>query len=88
MDAFTSSGLIPERESGPTLAGLFVKAFDKALVLDDMPGSATSDARGRVRITTELSDFPDFFDKRPDFYFRVYSGDRGTLLHTTEHAMR
>jgi hypothetical protein len=88
MIAFTISGLIPERESGLALAGLFVKAFDYDLVFDDLPGPATSDARGRVRITTELSDFRDFFDKRPDLSFRVYSGDPGTLRHTTEHAMR
>jgi hypothetical protein len=85
---FSIDGTVTERPSGAPLPGLFVKAFDKDLLFDDLLGSDVSNARGRFRIVTELRDFTDILDKRPDLYFRVYRSDRRTLVHTTERAVR
>jgi len=88
MITFTIDGAVTELQSGAPLPGLFVKAFDKDLFFDDLLGSDVSNAHGRFRIVTELRDFSEIFERRPDLYFRVYRSDRRTLVHTTERAVR
>lgn len=88
MIIFKIKGVVKERETGAPLAGLFIKAYDKDLLFDDLLGSAVSDHLGRFEIVSELADFREFFEKRPDIYFKVYRGDRGAPIHTTETAVR
>ncbi|HYR10396.1 MAG TPA: hypothetical protein VEQ60_21655, partial [Longimicrobium sp.] len=86
MLRFTILGVVAERDSGIPLPGLYIKAYDKDLLFDDLLGAATSDARGLFEIITQAEDFREFFEMRPDIYFKVYRGV--TLIHTTEHAVR
>lgn len=86
MLRFTIIGQVTDLESGVPLPGLFVKAYDKDLLFDDLLGAALSDAQGRFEIVAEPEDFREFFDARPDIYFKVYRGD--TLIHDTEDAVR
>jgi hypothetical protein len=65
-----------------------VKSYDKDLLFDDLLGSAITDTQGNFDIICELSDFRDFFEKRPDIYFKVFGGDRTTLIHDTKKAVR
>ncbi len=88
MILFMIKGFVKEKESGIPLPGLFIKAYDKDLLFDDLLGSAISDQRGEFEIVSELADFQEFFDARPDIYFKVYLGDRRTRVHTTEDAIR
>lgn len=88
MITFKITGTVKEKESGIPLTGLFVKAYDKDLLFDDLLGSAITDRRGEFEIVAEPEDFREFFDVRPDIYFKVYRGDRRTLVHTTEDAVR
>jgi hypothetical protein len=76
-------GVVREAESGRSLAGLLVRAFDKDLLFDDPLGGATTDAFGRFEIDfTELK-FRDGFELRPDLYLRVLSpADERELLVT------
>lgn len=74
-------------ETGASLPGLFVKAYDKDLVFDDLLGGGVSDRGGRVEITAAQGDFDEFFDRRPDVYFKVYTPDR-RLIHETDEAVR
>jgi hypothetical protein len=87
MIIFKIKGAVREGESGVPLPGLFVKAYDKDLLFDDLMGTAITDLNGRFEITSELTDFRDFFDARPDIYFKVFRPDRATLLHSTEDAV-
>jgi hypothetical protein len=70
------------------LPELFVKSYDKDLLFDDLLGSAITDTQGKFDIICELSDFRDFFEKRPDIYFKVFRADRTTLIYSTENAVR
>jgi hypothetical protein len=88
MIAFRLRGRVLEKETGTPLPGLFVKAYDKDLLFDDLLGAAVSDARGRFDIVTELRDFGEIFERKPDVYFRVHRADRTTLVHSTETGVR
>lgn len=85
---FILRGTVREEASGLGLPGLFVKAYDKDLVYDDLLGTAVTSTGGAFEIVTESGDFADFFERRPDLYLRVYAGDRETLLMSTERGVR
>ncbi|MGQ0639858.1 MAG: hypothetical protein ACT4P6_03660 [Gemmatimonadaceae bacterium] len=87
MITFTIRGVVRERETSVPLQGLFVKAYDKDLLFDDLLGGAQTDTLGRFEIVTELRDFRDLFERRPDLYFRVYRADRRTQVYSTEKAI-
>jgi len=74
-------------ETGMPLPGLFVKAYDKDLLFDDLLGGAFTDKEGRVDIVCEQGDFNEFFDTRPDVYFKVYAPDRKRLLFENSEAV-
>lgn len=86
MLRFTIIGQVVDLDTGVPLPGLFIKAYDKDLLFDDLLGTAASDAQGRFEIAAEPEDFREFFDKRPDIYFKVFRGQ--TLVHDTDDAVR
>lgn len=88
MITFRIIGVVREEESGLPLPGLFVKSYDKDMLFDDLLGSAVTDAEGRFEIIFDMKDFKDFLDTRPDIYFKVYSSDRTSLIHSTADAVR
>ncbi|HFD88184.1 MAG TPA: hypothetical protein ENJ35_10995 [Gammaproteobacteria bacterium] len=88
MITFRILGVIKEAESGIGLTGLFVKAYDKDLLFDDLLGSTYTKEDGRFEIVTEAEDFRDFFDKRPDIYLKIFTPDTKKLLHSTKDAVR
>lgn len=88
MITFRILGVIKETESGIGLTGLFVKAYDKDLLFDDLLGSTYTKEGGRFEIVTEAEDFREFFDKKPDIYLKVFAPDAKKLLHSTEDAVR
>jgi hypothetical protein len=73
-------GVVREAETGLGVAGLFVKAYDKDLLFDDLLGSAVTGPGGEFEVVTESRDFRDLFERRPDVYVRVYAADRTTVL--------
>ncbi|HYN50788.1 MAG TPA: hypothetical protein VES62_07665 [Thermoleophilaceae bacterium] len=75
-------------ETGMALPGLYVKAYDKDLLFDDLLGGAVTDREGRALILCEQGDFDEFFDRRPDVYFKVYAPDRTRLLFESPDAVR
>ena len=88
MIRFLIRGTVREAESGAGLSGLFVKAYDKDLLFDDLLGTASTGAGGAFDIVTESADFRDFFERRPDIYLKIYAPDRDTLLFDTKDAIR
>lgn len=88
MITFRIKGVIKEKETGIPLPGLFVQSYDKDRRFDDLLGSAVTDAAGMFEITSRLKDFRDLFEKKPDIYFRVYTENRETLIHSTATAVR
>jgi len=81
-------GVVKEQETGFPLPGLFVKAHDKDLLFDDLLQSAMTDAQGKFDIICESADFRDFFEKRPDIYFKIFRRDGTNLIHETKNAIR
>lgn len=75
-------------ETGIVLPGLYVKAYDKDLLFDDFLGNVVTNKEGRGDIICEQGDFDEFFDKRPDIYFKVYASDRERLVFDTRNAVR
>ncbi|MET0646811.1 MAG: hypothetical protein ABW208_09340 [Pyrinomonadaceae bacterium] len=88
MIIFKIKGVVKEKESGTALPGLLIKAYDEDLFFDDLLGSAVSDARGAFEIASEIEDFREFFETRPDIYFKVYRGDLSRPLYSTEDAVQ
>ena len=88
MISYTINGIIREEESGVPLQGIYIKAYDKDLLFDDLLGSATSDSNGNFTITCEPPDFRDFFEKKPDIYFKVFNTERNHVVFNTKKAVR
>jgi hypothetical protein len=88
MIGFRLDVLVVADETEMTLPGLFVKAYDKDLLFDDLLGGAVTDLEGRAQIVSEEGDFNEFFDRRPDVYFKVFNADRSRVLHETRDAVR
>jgi hypothetical protein len=88
MITFRIKGIVKEKETGLPLPRLFVKSYDKDLLFDDLLGSAITDQHGKFDIVCELTDFRDFFDVKPDIYFKVFGSDRITLIHSTEKSVK
>ena len=87
MISFRIRVQVVAEETGMPLPGLFVKAYDKDLLFDDLLGGAFTDKGGRVNIVCEQGDFNEFFDTRPDVYFKVYAPDRKRLLFENSEAV-
>src|SRR5262245_607142 len=85
---FSIQGTVRDGETGAGVPGLFVKAFDKDLLFDDLLGSAITGADGSFVITTESSDFREFFEVRPDLYLRVFHRDRVREIWSSKDAVR
>jgi hypothetical protein len=85
---FTLFGIVREAETGIGIPGLFVKAYDKDLLFDDLLGTAITNADGSFEIVSESSDFRDFFERRPDIYLRIFSADRDTEIWSSEEGVR
>jgi hypothetical protein len=85
---FAIAGIVREAESGLGVPALFVKAYDKDLLFDDLLGTAITNADGSFEIVSEASDFRDFFERRPDIYLRVFFDDRTTAIWSSEQSVR
>ncbi|HEV2754981.1 MAG TPA: hypothetical protein VG318_04315 [Actinomycetota bacterium] len=84
MFTFTIGGVVLEAETRRPLSGWYVKAYDKDLVFDDVLGSAVTAHDGTFTIYTEVSDFRELFERRPDVYFRVARRPGQEFVHDTE----
>ncbi|TAL70152.1 MAG: hypothetical protein EPN82_05935 [Bacteroidetes bacterium] len=87
MIIFKIKGVVKEKERGIPLPGLFVKSYDKDLLFNDLLGLAITDNQGKFDIICELMDFREFFDMKPDIYFKVFDRDCIFLIHSTEDAL-
>jgi len=88
MITFRVFGVVKEKETGIGLTGLFVKAYDKDLLFDDLMGSTYTKEGGEFEIISEADDFRDFFEKKPDIYLKFFTPETKTLLHSTKDAVR
>ncbi|MEK6750440.1 MAG: hypothetical protein AABY83_14770 [Pseudomonadota bacterium] len=88
MITFKITGSVRVAETKVGLPGLFVKAYDKDLLFDDLLGAATSGADGRFEIVSEMQDFREFFDTKPDIYLKIYDHSGGRLVFSTERGVR
>jgi len=88
MITFKITGTVKVAETGVGLPGLFVKAYDKDILFDDLLGSAITGEGGRFEIISELKDFRDFFDVKPDIYLKVYTRDGKKQLHAVDKGIR
>ncbi len=82
------SGHVRELETGLPLPGLTVEAYDKDLIFDDYLGAATTNFAGHYTITSDVSQFQSFFDKKPDIYLRILPPGGGNVLFSTEDSVK
>jgi hypothetical protein len=77
------NGRVVDTDTGAGIAGLLVKAWDADLIVDDLVGSASTDARGNFFMAFSAAYFKELFvDRRPDLYFELYY--RGRCIYSTE----
>jgi hypothetical protein len=88
MIEFRLTGGVVEAETGIGLPGLFVKAYDKDLLFDDLLGTAITGPRGEFEIVSVAEDFREFFEQRPDLYLRIFAAGGKRQIYTTEAAVR
>jgi hypothetical protein len=76
-------GAVVDKTSGQGIQGLTIEAWDKDITsADDRLGSTTTLQQGRFSIHFDSLQFADPGDRKPDVYFKVFSGT--TLLLNTE----
>ncbi|MFX0125473.1 MAG: alpha/beta hydrolase family protein [Candidatus Hodarchaeota archaeon] len=80
---FRIRGHVCEQETNRPLPNLFVRAYDKDLLFDDLLGDTVTDKSGDFTIFYSQKDFQDLFEKRPDIYFRIYDSTRKRVIHMT-----
>lgn len=78
------NGVVVEKESGAPVRGLFVRAYDKDLIYDDLLGTATTDDEGRFTMAYSERDFRELFEKKPDIYLEVYAPPMRFLVNTKD----
>jgi outer membrane protein assembly factor BamB len=79
-------GRVISRISQKGVPNLRVEAWDKDLIVNDLVGSAVTDANGAFRIEFDASYFRELFlDRRPDLFFRIF--DAGKLIKSTEDSV-
>jgi hypothetical protein len=84
MITFTIKGVVKVAETLSPIPHLFVKAYDKDLIYDDLLGNTYTDKEGQFTIINEVSDFRELFDTRPDIYFKFYTASGGKQIFSTE----
>ncbi|HVF24172.1 MAG TPA: hypothetical protein VM941_13880, partial [Pyrinomonadaceae bacterium] len=83
---FRITGRVIDRKTRNGIPGLRVEGWDKDLILNDLVGSAVTDAEGAFQIELDGSHFKELFaDRKPDLFFKVL--DDGRLLHSTEDSV-
>jgi hypothetical protein len=81
-------GTIVENETGTPLPGLYVRAYDKDLVIDDFLGDTVTDGAGAFEIVFTEVQFMDAFETQPDLYLRVFDPSGRRELLSTHRAVR
>ncbi len=85
--SFKIVGRVQEVESGASIPGLEVRAYDSDVGLDDLLGSVVTNEEGNFEIEYHEKDFQELFDEQPDIYLTIRARD-GRVLHTTENTVR
>ncbi len=86
MIRFTVRGSVREKETGIGLAGVRVTSRTGDKAFEDLMGSSYSGPDGIFEIAVEGSDFRDFFTKRPEIFFDVFTADSKSPIHSTPKA--
>jgi hypothetical protein len=81
---FRITGHIREKESGLSVPGLMIRAYDKDLLYDDLLGTAYTDEEGRFEMVYSEKDFRELFEGKPDVYLSVYAPPCRFLMDTKE----
>lgn len=77
-------GKVTDKNSGTGIQGLLVKAWDADLILNDLVGSAPTDAEGIFVMEFDETYFREIFlDRKPDLFFEIYY--KGKCIFSTQN---
>ena len=81
-------GHITYGDTGLPAVGVRVTAMDADLLCDDQLGQTLTDNSGRFHISYGVSQFRDLFERAPDIYLQVHSGENRLLTTTRDSVIR
>ena len=85
MSKFYISGRVINVQTQRGVSGVYVEAWDKDLIFDDLVGSAITDSQGRFKIEFTEAHFREcFLDRKPDLFFKVFSAEKKLLASTED----
>lgn len=86
QQSFRINGRVINRVTGAGIPNLRVEAWDWDLIFKDFVGSDQTDAEGKFFIEFTSEFFREFFfDRKPDLFFRVFSGEE--LIEDTRESV-
>ncbi len=79
------SGKVIRKQSKVAMEGLRIEAWDNDLFFNEVIGAAQSAKNGEFEIGISVPHFLKWISEhKPDFYFKVYSGDKLVLITSDE----
>lgn len=79
-------GTVTGERDGCGVPDFRVEAWDKDMIVDDLLGTAITDENGGFTISFDETYYQEIcFDRKPDIYFKVFSGDE--LVCSTEDSV-
>ena len=83
---FLINGTVLDEQTRHPIAGIYIEAWDKDLIYDDLVGATTTNQSGEFQFRFDDTYFQTLFlDRRPDIFFKILHN--GAVIKSTEDSV-